>query len=303
MRSLLKRKYDKHSYECGEVFGRLTLTGASYLRSMYGQQRRIVEAVCVCGVVKDYLFELLIRGETRSCGCLRKDVTRKGSLTHGLSKHPLHDVWKAMKQRCYNSKNSHYEDYGGRGISICDEWRYDFKAFYDWALANGYEEGLSIDRIKNNGNYYPANCRFSTIAEQSRNKRRNKFFTAFGETKCLFDWAKDKRCKVGVWTLRGRYDSGKWTDMEEMMTAQSVDRKISQRKMKSNTMITAFGETKCMAAWLEDSRCVIKVWGLMERIKRGWDGQKAITTPSPSNKIKSVIRPARNLKLVANFQT
>src|SRR5688572_24623274 len=98
MRNTLFRKYEKHSHECGEVFGRLTLTGASYLRPMYGQQRRVVEAVCVCGVVKDYLFERLICGDTKSCGCLRKDVASKERTTHGLSNHPLYEVWKTMKQ-------------------------------------------------------------------------------------------------------------------------------------------------------------------------------------------------------------
>ena len=90
---------------------------------------------------------------------------------HGLCEHPLYNVWKNMKKRCYNKNVYNYKSYGGRGIIVCDEWRNNFKAFYDWALNNDYEKGLEIDRVDNDGNYEPSNCRFVTRSENQKNKR------------------------------------------------------------------------------------------------------------------------------------
>ena len=103
----------------------------------------------------------------KSCGC------KNLSQPHNLSNTKLYRVWANIKTRTLNPKNKRYSDYGGRGITICDEWKNDFKAFYDWAMLNGYEEnkGLSIDRIDNNGNYEPSNCRWTTQTIQTRNQR------------------------------------------------------------------------------------------------------------------------------------
>ena len=94
--------------------------------------------------------------------------------THGLRAHPLCSVWSDMKTRCYNSNQKSYKHYGGRGIIVCEEWTGDFKCFYDWAIKNGYKKGLQIDRINNDGNYEPDNCRFVTTAENCRNSRQTK---------------------------------------------------------------------------------------------------------------------------------
>lgn len=285
----LKRFKEKYSYQKGVKYGRLTLTGRNYMLPSYGQLRRYVEAECKCGVTKEYLFKRLTEGETKSCGCLRRDVSRKRMTTHGISYHPLSDVWDAMKKRCYDTRNDHYPYYGGKGVKMCKSWKNSFITFYNWCIKNGYEEGKSIDRKDNDGDYRPSNCRFTTRAVQSRNTSRNKMITAFGETKCLFDWGKDKRCVLGVWGLRRRYDSGAWANMEEMISTPHISKKVSQRNTKRNTMITAFGETKCMAAWLEDKRCKVKIWGLMERVKKGWSGEKIISTPPHSSGLKGVI--------------
>lgn len=94
-----------------------------------------------------------------------------------------------MKERCYNKRAINYKNYGGRGIVVCDEWLKDNMSFYIWSIKNGYKKGLSIDRIDNNGNYEPSNCRWTTRKEQNRNTRKNVFITYNGETRCLFDWA------------------------------------------------------------------------------------------------------------------
>jgi len=94
-------------------------------------------------------------------------------IKHGYSKHIFHSLWRSIKDRCYNINNNSYGIYGGRGIYVCDEWKNNPKNFIEWSLSNGYEKGLSIDRINNDGNYEPSNCRFTNMKNQSRNKRNN----------------------------------------------------------------------------------------------------------------------------------
>ena len=111
-----------------------------------------------------------------------------------------------MKERCYDPKSRSYKDYGARGIQICDEWLNDPNSFVKWALENGYEPGLSIDRIDNDGNYKPENCRWVTLAENNQNRRSSRFFTINGETKNMTQWCKiydinwstvDRRLQLG----------------------------------------------------------------------------------------------------------
>lgn len=122
----------------------------------------------------------VVQQNIRSCGCLKKinNVAR----THGFSHcgNKLYTTWKNITQRCTNIKLKHFKNYGGRGISICEEWKSDFKSFYDWAMLNGYEENLTIDRINNDGNYEPNNCRWATRQEQSDNKRELRITNTSG---------------------------------------------------------------------------------------------------------------------------
>ena len=114
-------------------------------------------------------------GNTKSCGCYQKRRMSDTLKTHGLGYTRLYRIWTNMKDRVFNTKNKRYSDYGGRGITICDDWL-DVQNFYNWAMSNGYEEnkGLSIDRIDNNGNYCPENCRWTTQTIQTRNQRIKK---------------------------------------------------------------------------------------------------------------------------------
>jgi len=133
--------------------------------------------LCDCGNICNVKSTSLRLGRTKSCGCLRKE----GITTHGLTYHPLYKIWECIIQRCENSNNIAYNRYGARGIKICDEWRNNPKTFIEWALANGWEEELTIDRWpNNNGNYEPGNVRFATALEQANNTRHLKLFIAYG---------------------------------------------------------------------------------------------------------------------------
>ena len=152
----------------GKRFGRL------WVISKYGHTayRRITWLCsCDCGNECVVSGDSLKSGRSRSCGCIRKEGNQT---THGMSYTKLYNSYRAMKERCYLTSHIAYKNYGGRGITICEEWKNSFEAFADWSMANGYKNGLTIDRIDTNGNYEPANCRWITIQEQQQNKRNTK---------------------------------------------------------------------------------------------------------------------------------
>lgn len=143
---------------------------------------------CACGNEKVLRKSKVVNNETKSCGCLARAFADK-LIRHNKSRTKLYKIHIGMKQRCYNKKAANYHNYGGRGITMCDAWKTDFMSFYTWAIENGYKEGLTIDRIDNNGNYCPENCRWATDLEQHRNTRNNRLITYNNETHCLAEWA------------------------------------------------------------------------------------------------------------------
>lgn len=142
--------------------------------------------ICDCGNIIEIPLSYLKSKHYRSCGCLKRD----SHTTHNLSKTRIYEIYNCMLKRCYKENNQAYKDYGGRGITVCDEWKNSFIEFAKWAMKNGYKDDLTIDRIDNNGNYEPSNCRWATKAEQARNTRKNKFFTYNGETKIISEWSR-----------------------------------------------------------------------------------------------------------------
>lgn len=154
-------------------FGRLTVV--DYLgNNKYGKALWLCK--CDCGNTKIIVGSSLTNNMTYSCGCYNREEARKRRTKHNLSYNKLYKVWSGMKTRCYNKNFIYYCNYGGRGITICDEWKNDFLNFYNWSISNGYKDGLTIDRINNDGNYEPNNCKWSTRAEQNRNMRKRKNF-------------------------------------------------------------------------------------------------------------------------------
>lgn len=144
---------------------------------------------CECGTEKVVLGLNLKGGKTVSCGCYNRQQQREKHLTHGKRRTRIYRIWCHLKGRCLTPSNKKYYCYGGRGITVCDEWRDDFQAFYEWAMANGYRDDLTIDRIDVNGNYDPSNCRWVTMQEQAANKQNTVIITYNGETKTLKEWA------------------------------------------------------------------------------------------------------------------
>ena len=177
----------------GERFGRLTVINRAE-NAKDGHARW--NCLCDCGNHTVACGNDLKKGTTRSCGCMRLDKIEEMVKTntengHGQSHSRLYSIWSNMKQRCYNSKVPEYHLYGGRGVTICDEWLSDFRSFYDWAMSHGYEESLSIDRIDVNKGYSPDNCRWATAKEQSNNTRANRRFSINGISKTLKEWSEE----------------------------------------------------------------------------------------------------------------
>ena len=138
------------------------------------QKRRFGIYKCgFCGTKFRACINSVKQGNSKSCGCYQKRRTSESHKTHGLKNTRLYSIWRNMKGRTLNPKNKDYPNYGGRGITICDEWL-DVQNFYDWAMSNGYSKELSIDRIDNGGGYSPENCRWTTPTIQNRNQRIQK---------------------------------------------------------------------------------------------------------------------------------
>lgn len=160
----------------GKTFGQLTILDYSGTVIIHRYKDYLLKARCTCGKEKIVRYSRLIlpKKPVQSCGCLQKKVTADRNRKHDLAKHPLYKVWKNMRSRCYNKKIKQYKDWGGRGITVCDEWRNNFTVFYDFAIANGWTRELTIDRTNNNENYTPSNCRFVTHLVNNNNRRNKK---------------------------------------------------------------------------------------------------------------------------------
>lgn len=203
----------KRNVSIGDKFGFLTIT-----KLPEGSLRNNkVTCVCECGLYGEYYLNNLRRGTTTSCGCKRSFYAKKARNCHGESTSVLYKKWASMKNRCQNKNAKNYNDYGGRGIRICNEWL-EFWSFREWAYKNGYCEGLSIERINVNGNYEPSNCKWVMLEEQARNKRRSVIIEYGGKKQTAAEWARE--LGIGKETITYRHRAG-WSDEECLFGKES----------------------------------------------------------------------------------
>ncbi len=202
----------------GDTFGQVTVTSEPFfVANKHGVNKSFVNTLCgACGKSSRMGCMNIRQKPPVSCGCLSRKRFVDSLLKHGASHSLLYGVWSGMKNRCSQKTSKGYENYGGRGISVCDEWQSDFIPFQQWALANGYAEGLEIDRKDNDGNYEPSNCHWVEPVVNQKNRRITRWGTAFGETKTITDWSQDPRCKVIRRTFEARLEYG-WT-VEKALT-------------------------------------------------------------------------------------
>lgn len=258
----------------GQKFGRLTV-----LSRVENSSHRKAQWLCQCdcGNTLHVPTGALRSGNTRSCGCLKIETTVIRSTKHGHSrpgkKTSTYKSWIDMIQRCTNTKNERYGDYGGRGIAICERW-HDFRNF----LADMGEKpsGLTIERRNNNGNYEPDNCYWATYSQQVRNRRNSIILTYKGQTRHLIEWADHLGISYGI--LHSRWKRG-WS-VEEVLS-----RSLHQTKEgKSHFHLLTFrDETLSLSDWAK--RTGIPFDRLKRRIHRGWNVEDALTRPPGKQKL------------------
>ena len=245
---------------------------------------------CECGNSVKVLGSSLRKGVTKSCGCYKRE--KFNNYRHGLCHTRLYNIYKKIIQRVENPNCKEYKWYGGRGISICDEWKNDFMTFYNWAMQNGYADTLSIDRIDNDRGYCPENCRWVSSKEQQRNKRNNHRVTYNGETKCVSEWEEFFGLKQGtieaklcVNSKKGDLKESEESLLHKIVTSTKHDggsKHKSHNKHKSynkhkSRYITYKGETRSVSDWERTLNFPKNL--IHRRLHYGWSEERALSTP------------------------
>jgi hypothetical protein len=200
------RQKNKDGIRAGDVFGKWLVLGVgSVARKKYPCREIMAICRCECGLTKPVPAGRLMSGGSTQCFKCNKP---RPNYKHGGKKSRLYRIWAGMQRRCRPSDRIDSKEYFDRGVRVCEEWS-DFSKFRVWALENGYQDDLTIDRWPDKtGNYEPTNCRWATNGEQQRNKTTNRVIAAFGENKTIVEWSEDQRCNVKAGTLYSRLEDG-----------------------------------------------------------------------------------------------
>ena len=182
----------------GDKFGKWTIIEEITPKIISEKPRRMFRCQCECGNISEVQLACLRNGHSTSCGCEQR---KRASIANS--------TWKNMKKRCNYPNASEYENYGGRGISVCKEWSNNFQSFYDWAINNNWSKELTIDRIDTNGNYCPENCRWANVETQMNNMTKNHYIKYNGDTYTLSTLAKHLNIPYNI--IRYRLSNCKWT--------------------------------------------------------------------------------------------
>ena len=205
----------------GKRFGRLVVISMTDGRV----HRHVVwKCQCDCGNVCIAPTNTLTSGKKVSCGCYLREIRRQAHASHHQTGTKLYMKWQGMRRRCSDPSHKNYADYGGRGIKVCNEWMHSFEKFRDWSTENGYNDNFSIDRIDNDGDYCPENCRWVSQKKQCNNRRSNRYITYNGQTHTLTEWSEIIGIKRAA--LNNRINTLKW-DIER---ALSMPVKTTQRR-------------------------------------------------------------------------
>ena len=218
----------------GKRFGRLLVIEEFYKKDHKVHNLWYARCKCDCGNEREvYKYSLTAKSPTTSCGCRLKEIHENRFHTkHNMGNTSLYNRWVGMKGRCYNSNNKKYKNYGARGIQVCGEWLDSFENFYSWAIQNGYNDRLTLDRIDVNRDYEPNNCRWVDMITQENNRTNNRIVHYNGNEYTLFDLSQIS--KVGYKTLHQRIYQYNW-DIDKAVTTPSRIKNKNTTKNNNRT--------------------------------------------------------------------
>jgi len=257
----------------GQKFG--TLTAIECIGRKAKGRGHYWRCQCECGKVTEVSGSNLRSGAVASCGCVANKATSLRNRTHGHTEGDrptrVYRIWQCMLTRCYNPDRANWQDYGGRGIKVCDRWRESFENFYA-DMGEPPTPKHTLDRYPDNGgDYGPNNCRWATMSQQARNRRSTRMIEYQGRTMAISDWADEYGIKLAC--LTGRLNNG-W-DIEKALTTP-----VGSTRAR---MLTFRGESKSLSEW---SRLTgIRIATIHQRLGRGWSTEKALTTPTLSDRL------------------
>lgn len=252
----------------GKRFGRFTI-----LEDLGCDVHRMVLCKCDCGNIKRVSLPSLKNGDSKSCGCLHKELKPTFNFKHGLIRHSLYTVWNKMKDRCYKETDRSYKNYGGRGVTICSEWLLDFMSFYNWAIANGWQKGLELDKdilyAKKHGTkvgmiYSPEYCSFVTQKENAGQKSNSRILYFNGVGKSTTEWCRE--LNLNVKRVENRLKLG-WS-VEDAF----------EKRVRGEELFEYKGEKKTLVEWCK--ALGLPYPAMTGRVRQmGWPIEVAFNTP------------------------